>query len=94
MIASLAMFGFATGVYDSNLYAAMLEVIDPKYRAMATGIFGCGGCIVGALGPVVMGLLSDSFSIRIAFASLSVFAIIGGACITVARFVTVQKDIA
>ena len=94
MIASLVMFGFATGVYDSNLYAAMLEVIDPKYRAMATGIFGCGGCIVGALGPVVMGLLSDAFSIRLAFASLAIFALLGGGCVAMARFVTVQKDIA
>lgn len=94
MIASLAMFGFATGVYDSNLYAAMLEVIDPKYRAMATGIFGCGGCIVGALGPVVMGLLSDAFSIRLAFASLAIFALLGGGCVAMSRFVTVQKDIA
>lgn len=93
MIVSLALFGFATGVYDSNLYAAMLEVIDPKYRAMATGIFGCGGCIVGALGPVVMGFLSDAFSIRLAFASLSIFALLGGICVAVARFVTAKKDI-
>ena len=93
MIVALALFGFATGVYDSNLYAALLDVIDPKYRALATGIFGCGGCIIGALGPIVMGALSDAFSINTAFASLSAFAAVGAACICVARFVTVKKDI-
>ena len=93
MIAALILFGFTSGVYDSNLYAALLDVIDPKYRAMATGIFGCGGCIIGALGPVVMGFLSDAFSIRIAFASLAVFSLIGGAFITIARFVTAKKDL-
>ncbi|MBR0298246.1 MAG: MFS transporter [Bacteroidales bacterium] len=93
MIVALAFFGFATGVYDSNLYAAMLEVIDPQYRAFATGIFGCGGCIVGALGPVVMGLLSDAFSIRLAFASLAIFALIGSGFVAISRFVTVKKDI-
>lgn len=92
MIAALALFGFATGIYDSNLYAALLEVIDPKYRAMATGIFGCGGCIIGALGPVVMGLLSDAFSLRLAYASLALFALLGGAFICFARFMTVKKD--
>lgn len=92
MIAALCLFGFATGVYDSNLYAALLDVIDPKYRAIATGIFGCGGCIIGALGPLVMGALSDAFSIRLAFASLVVFAILGAACICVARFRTARKD--
>lgn len=92
MITALALFGFATGIYDSNLYAALLEVIDPKYRAMATGIFGCGGCIIGALGPVVMGLLSDAFSLRLAYASLALFALLGGAFICFARFMTVKKD--
>ena len=92
MIAALLLFGFATGVYDSNLYAALLEVIDPKYRALATGIFGCGGCIIGALGPLVMGILSDAFSIRVAFAFLAVFALLGAVCISVARFTTVRKD--
>lgn len=93
MIGALALFGFATGVYDSNLYAALLEVIDPKYRAMATGIFGCGGCIIGALGPVVMGLLSDLFSMRTAFSVLAVFALAGAVFIAAARFRTAAKDL-
>ena len=92
MIAALLLFGFATGVYDSNLYAALLEVIDPKYRAMATGIFGCGGCIIGALGPLVMGILSDAFSIRLAFAALAVFALAGTGFILTARLRTAGKD--
>ena len=92
MIGALLLFGFATGVYDSNLYAALLEVIDPKYRAMATGIFGCGGCIIGALGPAVMGLLSDAFSIRAAFASLAAFCLLGCLFLLAARLKTVGKD--
>jgi len=92
MIVTILLFGFATGVYDSNLYAALLDVIDPKYRAMATGIFGSGGCILGALGPLVMGLLSDAFSIRTAFASLALFALAGAACIVIAKIFTVKKD--
>ena len=92
MTGALLFFGFATGVYDSNLYAALLEVIDPRYRAMATGIFGSGGCIIGALGPVVMGILSDAFSIRTAFAFLAIFALLGGSFILIARLKTVKKD--
>ena len=59
---------------------------------MATGIFGCGGCIIGALGPAVMGLLSDAFSIRAAFASLAVFCLAGSLLILAARLKTVRKD--
>jgi len=93
MVAALLLFGFATGVYDSNLYAALLDVTDPRYRAMATGLFGCGGCIVGALGPVVMGLLSDAFSIRTAFASLAAFALAGAVFVAAARFGGAERDI-
>ncbi len=92
MIIAVTFFGFATGVYDSNLYASLLEVINPRYRAAATGVFGCGGCIVGALGPMTMGWISDMFSIRVSFAMLSVFAFIGAGLIAVARFCTLSKD--
>ena len=92
MIAAITLFGFATGIYDSNLYAALFEVINPRYRAVATGLFGCGGCIVGALGPAVAGLLSDAFGMRVAMGSLAAFALLGGAFVAVARFVTFKKD--
>ena len=93
MIVSVSLFGLATGIYDSNLYASLLEVINPRYRAAATGIFGCGGCIVGALGPAVMGWLNEAFSIRASFASLALFALLGAGLITVALFCTFKKDI-
>ena len=49
--AAIFGFGFATGVYDSNLYASLLDVVSPRYRAAAVGIFGCGGNVLDALGP-------------------------------------------
>ena len=54
--AAIFGFGFATGVYDSNLYASLLDVVSPRYRAAAVGIFGCGGNVLGALGPGLIGL--------------------------------------
>jgi hypothetical protein len=64
-------------------------VINPRYRAVGTGLFGCGGCIVGAFGTAVLGFLNDSFSARIAMASLSVFAVIGLLAILYARIFTI-----
>ena len=91
-IAAVFLFGFATGVYDSNLYAALLEVINPRYRAVATGIFGCGGCIFGAFGPGVMGWMNDHLTIRASFASLAVFALAGAVLIVGARFRFFNND--
>lgn len=92
MILAVMFFGFATGIYDSNLYASLFEVIHPRYRAVATGLFGCGGSIVGAFGPAVAGWLSDFFGMRVAMGALSAFAILGVLCVAVARFVTYRRD--
>ena len=92
MIVAILMFGFATGVYDSNIYAALFDVINPRFRAVATGLFGCGGCIVGAFGPAVMGFLNDAFTPRVSMASLSVIAVVGALAILFARVFTFKKD--
>ena len=92
MIVAILMFGFATGVYDSNIYAALFDVINPRFRAVGTGLFGCGGCIVGAFGPAVMGFLNDAFSPRVSMASLAAFAVVGALAILCARVFTFNKD--
>ena len=92
MIVAILMFGFATGVYDSNIYAALFDVINPRFRAVGTGLFGCGGCIVGAFGPTVMGLLNDAFTPRLSMASLAIFAVVGTLAILSARVFTFNKD--
>ena len=92
MILAILMFGFATGVYDSNIYAALFDVINPRFRAVGTGLFGCGGCIVGAFGPAVMGFLNDAFTPRLSMASLAIFAIVGSLAILCARVFTFNKD--
>ena len=92
MIVAILMFGFATGVYDSNIYAALFDVINPRFRAVGTGLFGCGGCIVGAFGPTVMGLLNDAFTPRLSMASLAIFAVVGALAILSARVFTFDKD--
>lgn len=91
-VAASGLFGFATGIYDSNLYASLLEVVKPRYRAAAVGLFGCGGCILGALGPGMLGWMSANFSMRAGFASLAVSAAIGAVVILVARYVTFGRD--
>ena len=92
MIVAILMFGFATGVYDSNIYAALFDVINPRFRAVGTGLFGCGGCIVGAFGPTVMGFLNDAFTPRLSMASLAIFAVVGALAILSARVFTFNKD--
>jgi len=92
MCASVFAFGFATGVYDSNLYAALMDVVNPRYRAFSVGIFGCGGCLLGAPGPMVQGWMINLFGDRASMASLAIFAFVGALIILFARFVTFDRD--
>ncbi len=91
-IAGTALFGFATGVYDSNIYASLFEVVKPRYRAAAVGMFGCGGSVIGASGPAVLGWMNAHFSMSAGIASLSAFALAGAVAIAVARCFFFKKD--
>ena len=91
-IVGTALFGFATGVYDSNIYASLFEVVKPRYRAAAVGVFGCGGSVIGASGPAVLGWMNAHFSMSAGIASLSVFALAGAAAIVVARVFFFERD--
>ena len=91
-IAGTALFGFATGVYDSNIYASLFEVVKPRYRSAAVGVFGCGGCVIGASGPAVLGWMNSHFPMSTGIASLSAFALAGAAAIGVARIFFFERD--
>jgi len=91
-ILGTALFGFATGVYDSNIYASLFEVVKPRYRAAAVGVFGCGGSVIGASGPAVLGWMNAHFSMSSGMASLSAFALAGAVAIFVARVFFFERD--
>ncbi len=90
--AGLALFGFATGFYDSNIYASLFEVVKPRYRAVAVGVFGCGGNVIGASGPAVLGWMNSRFPMSAGIASLSVFALVAAAVIGTARVFFFEND--
>lgn len=86
-------FGLATGVYDSNLYAALLDVVNPRYRAVAVGVFGCGGNVLGAFGPGMLGWMNGRFGMRWSMSSLVVFVLVGVLIIFLARFIYLSSEI-
>mgnify|MGYP004655749253 CR=1 FL=1 len=51
----------------------------------AVGFFGCGGNVLGALGPGLLGGLNGLFGMRASLASLAVFALAGALVILLAR---------
>jgi MFS family permease len=59
LLIAMTGFGFCKGLYDSNIFAAIYDVVPIQARGTAAGIMNALGWIGGALGPVYVGLFSQ-----------------------------------
>ena len=59
LLVVMSLFGFCKGLYDSNIFAAMFDVVEPRARATAAGLMNAVGWGGGALGPVAVGWISE-----------------------------------
>lgn len=89
---ALAAFGFFRGIYDSNLFAALFDVIPPKYRSSATGLMLCCAFTVGATSPVLLGYVKQHISLDIGLSSLAFVYLAGGALVLIATKTCFAKD--
>ncbi|HSZ59551.1 MAG TPA: MFS transporter [Tepidisphaeraceae bacterium] len=55
LLVSMTLFGFCKGLYDSNIFASLYDVVEPRARATAAGFMNTVGWGGGALGPLYVG---------------------------------------
>ena len=89
---ALAGFGFFRGVYDSNLFAALFDVIPPRYRSSATGLMLACAFTVGATSPVLLGYVKQHINLSIGLASLAFVYVLGAVLVFVAKKTCFAKD--
>lgn len=89
---AMAIFGVFRGVYDSNLMAALFDIIPTRYHASGAGIMLSCAFVFGSTSPVVLGILKDRFSSTVGLASLAGFYLVGAAIIFVARYRTFGRQ--
>lgn len=89
---ALAGFGFFRGIYDSNLFAALFDVIPPRYRSSATGLMLCCAFTVGATSPVLLGYVKQHVNLSVGLASLAFVYLAGAALIFVATRTCFPRD--
>lgn len=68
---AMGLFGIFRGIYDSNLFAALFDVIEPKYRASSMGIMLAFAFIIGALAPVILGQIKTIAGLEAGFILLA-----------------------
>lgn len=91
-LAALGGFGFFRGLYDSNLFAALFDVVEPQYRSSGTGLMLAFAFTIGALAPVILGWVKSIFGLSAGIASLSVFYLLGSLCIFIALTYYFNKE--
>lgn len=81
---ALAGFGLFRGFYDSNLFAALFDVIPPKYRSSATGLMLAFAFTVGATAPMLLGWLKPRISLDVGLSSLALVYLFSSSMIFIA----------
>lgn len=89
---ALAGFGLFRGLYDSNLFAALFDVIPPRYRSSATGLMLSFAFITGAASPVLLGYVKQRFGLSVGLSSLGLVYVFGSAMVFVALRTCFRKD--
>ncbi len=89
---AMALFGVFRGIYDSNLFAALFDVIEPQFRATATGFMLSFGFIVGAVAPVLLGYIKMEFGLEYGISLLALFYILGAISIFIALRLYYKKE--
>ena len=100
LLVAMALFGLCKGLYDSNIFASLYDVIEPRARASAAGIMNTVGWGGGALGPLAVGFATqygrhaqaiDNMSEAIAFGAI--IYVLGAALLLVAAFGFAHRDV-
>ena len=74
---AMGLFGVFRGIYDSNLFAALFDVIEPRYRSSSMGIMLAFAFIVGALAPVILGAIKTVANMETGIMFLAGFYLLG-----------------
>lgn len=89
---AMAAFGLFRGIYDSNLFAALFDVIEPRVRASAVGIMIAFAFAVGAFAPLILGWVKENWGLAVGISSLGYVYLLSALIILFAQFMFFQND--
>lgn len=90
---ALALFGIFRGIYDSNIFAALYDVIEPKFRSTATGLMLMFAFVTGASAPYILGKIKPVLGLAWGLSALSVVYVFSALCIFISVRFFYRKDL-
>ena len=96
LVVVLAGWGLFKGIYDSNIFASVYDVIRPDLRGMTAGFMNMFGWAGGALAPIFAGSIADNKDLGLGYAisGASVVYIVSGLLLFASAMLFVKRDAA
>ena len=85
-------FGLGGGFFDCSLYSGLFEVVAPRYRAAAMGVYLCGAFLIGCPATAVLGYVGQHFSYQHGIAIFGGTYAIGAVAVLIARLCFFKRD--
>ncbi len=86
------VFGLGGGLFDCSLYSGLFEVVAPRYRAAAMGVYLCGAFLIGCPATAVLGYVGERFSYQHGIAIFASTYAIGAVAVLAARLMFFSRD--
>jgi MFS family permease len=84
LIAGMIGFGFCKGIYDSNIWASLHDVVRPECRATVVGISNSLGWLGGGVGPLILAAASARYGQSVCLSATSLIYLLA-ACLLLRR---------
>ena len=86
------VFGLGGGFFDCNLYAGLFDVVAPRFRSAAMGMYLCGAFFLGCPATWVLGKVGEHYSLQAGMAIFGGTYALGAAAIFLARAAFYRRD--
>ena len=86
------IFGLGGGFFDCSLYSGLFEVVAPRYRAAAMGVYLFGAFLIGCPATAVLGYVGEHFSYQHGIAIFGGTYAIGAVAVLIARLFFFKRD--
>lgn len=90
--AALFLFGVCRGVYDSNIFASLYEVVAPEIKSSASGLMLMCAFLIGAFSPLILGALKPTLGLSSGLSLLWIVYTLGAGAIFTSVFFFFKKD--
>ena len=86
------LFGLGGGFFDCNLYAGLFDVVAPRYRSAAMGLYLSGAFFIGCPATWALGKVGEHYSLQVGMAIFACTYALGAIAIFAARAFFFKRD--